>query len=103
MSGAVILNWVLGAIIVVVIIGGGFYAVFRHGQAGPNYREARTHYQAKEDPSVTPLSDYVPTDQAVTHDGLAEPQIPLEDPGESGRDAGQPSGGATAGPARDQD
>ena len=103
MSGAVILNWVLGAIIVLIIIGGGFYAAFRHGKAGPDHSEARRHFQAKEDPSVTPLSDYVPTDRAVTHDGLAEPQVPLADPGQSGRDAGHASGGAAAGPARDQD
>lgn len=33
MSGAVVLNWVLGAIIIVVIVGGGMYAVFFHGKA----------------------------------------------------------------------
>jgi hypothetical protein len=103
MGGAVILNWVLGGIIVLGIIGGGLYAALRHGKAGPNYREARRHYQAKEDSSVTPLSDYVPTDRAAATDGLAEPQIPLEDPGQKGRSAGHPAGGAAAGPARDQD
>ena len=33
MGGAVILNWVLGAIIIVVIIGGGVYAILYHGKA----------------------------------------------------------------------
>ena len=41
MSGAVILNWVLGAIIFVLIVGGGVYAIVRHGKAGPDHREAR--------------------------------------------------------------
>jgi hypothetical protein len=101
MSGAVILNWVLGGIIVLIIIGGGLYAAFRHGKAGPNYREARRHYQAKEDPSVTPLSDYVPTDRVVAADGLAEPQIPLADSGQGDPAGARPSGDATTAPGRD--
>ena len=38
MGGAVILNWVLGAIIFVAIVGGGVYAIFRHGKAGRTTR-----------------------------------------------------------------
>ena len=36
MGGAVILNWVLGAVVFVAVVGGGVYAIFRHGMAGPN-------------------------------------------------------------------
>ena len=60
MSGAVILNWVLGAIIFVLIVGGGVYAIVRHGKAGPDHREARRHYRAKADPNVTPWGSTCP-------------------------------------------
>ena len=50
MSGAVILNWVLGAIIIVLIVGGGVYAIVYHGKAGPNYREARRYYAGQGRP-----------------------------------------------------
>jgi hypothetical protein len=99
MGGAVILNWVLGAIIIVAIIGGGFYAVFRHGKAGPNYRNARRHYQAKDDPSTTPLSDYVPTERVAAAGGLAVTRAPLADPDQE-NPAARPSGGDAA-PDRD--
>jgi hypothetical protein len=106
MSGAVILNWVLGGIIFVLIVGGGVYAIVRHGKAGPNYREARRHYQAKADPHVTPLGEHVPTEPVAAADGLAEPRSPLQDAGQNtGPDGGQasarPSGARTAGPVRD--
>jgi hypothetical protein len=91
MSGAVILSLVLGAIIFVLIVGGGVYAIVRHGKAGPNNREARRHYQAKADPDVTPLGEHVPSEPVAAADGLAEPQSPLQDTG--------PSGGSTGGQA----
>jgi hypothetical protein len=81
MGGTVILNWVLGAIIFLLIVGGGVYAIVRHGKAGPNDREARRHFGAKQDPSVTPLSDYVPTGPVAAVDGLTEPRAPLTDAG----------------------
>jgi hypothetical protein len=99
MSGAVILNWVLGGIIFVLIVGGGVYAIVRHGKAGPNYREARRHYQAKADPSVTPLAEHVPTGPVAVADGLAEPQSALQD---AGQNAGPKGGQASAGPSGDQ-
>ena len=106
MSGAVILNWVLGAIIFVLIVGGGVYAIFRHGKAGPDNLEARQHYRAKADPNVTPLGEHVPTEPVAAAHGLAESQSPLLDAGQSagphsGQDSPRPSGDRTAGPGRD--
>jgi hypothetical protein len=106
MGGAVILNWVLGAIIVVLIVGGGIYAIFWHGKAGPDNREARRYYQAKADPNVTPLGEHVPTESVAAADGLAESRSPLQDAGQSagphGGQAGtRPSGDRTTGPGRD--
>jgi hypothetical protein len=101
MSGAVILNWVLGGIIIVAIIGGGIYAVVWHGKAGPNDREARRYYRAKADPDVTPLGEHVPTGPAAAADGLAEPQSPLRNAGPDGGQASvRASGGQTAEPGR---
>jgi hypothetical protein len=106
MSGAVILNWVLGAIIFVLIVGGGVYAIVRHGKAGPNYREARRHYRAKADPNVTPLGEHVPTGPVAVADGLAETQSALQDAGQNagaqgGQASARPSGHQTAQPGRD--
>lgn len=102
MSGAVILNWVLRAIIVVLIIGGGVYAIVRHGKAGPNDREARRYYQAKDDPKVTPLGEHVPTGPMAVADGLAEPRSALRDAGpDGGQASARPSGDRAAGPGRD--
>ena len=102
MGGAVILNWVLGAIIVVLIVGGGIYAIFWHGKAGPDNREAHQHYRAKADPNVTPLGEHVPTEPVAAADGLAESQSPLQDAGPYGGQAGtRPSGDRTTGPGRD--
>lgn len=106
MSGAVILNWVLGAIIFVLIVGGGVYAIVRHGKAGPNYREARRHYRAKDDPNVTPLGEHVPSGPVAAADGLAEPQTPLQDAGQNRGSNGEqanarPSGDRTSEPRRD--
>jgi hypothetical protein len=106
MGGAVILNWVLGGIIFVLIVGGGVYAIFRHGKAGPDNREAGRHYQAKADPNVTPLGEHVPTEPVAAADGLAESQSPLLDAGQSagphsGQGSTRPSGDRTAGPGRD--
>jgi hypothetical protein len=106
MSGAVILNWVLGAIIFVLIVGGGVYAIVRHGKAGPNYREARRHYRAKADPNVTPLAEHVPSEPVAAADGLTEPRTPLQDAGQNagpngGQAGARPSGDRTAEPSRD--
>ena len=79
MGGAVILNWVLGAIIFVLIVGGGVYAIFRHGKAGPDDQEARQHYAAKADPNVTPLGEHVPAEPVAAAHGLTESQSPRQD------------------------
>ncbi|MGH3069866.1 MAG: hypothetical protein ACRDMI_14940, partial [Streptosporangiaceae bacterium] len=105
MSGAVILNWVLGAIIFVLIVGGGVYAIVRHGKAGPDNREARRHYQAKADRNVTPLGEHVPTERVAAVDGLAESQSPLQDAGQNaslhgGQASTRPSGDLAAEPGR---
>ena len=106
MGGAVILNWVLGAIIFVLIVGGGVYAIFRHGKAGPNDREAREYYGAKADPNVTPLGEHVPTEPVAAAHGLTESQSSRHDatPDASQHD-GQASprlaGDQTAGAGRD--
>ena len=106
MGGAVILNWVLGAIIIVVIIGGGLYAILYHGKAGPDNREARRYQQAKADPNVTPLAEHVPSEPVAAADGLAQAQSPLQDAGQNaGPDGGQasarPPGDRTAEPGRE--
>jgi hypothetical protein len=105
MSGAVILNWVLGAIIFVLIVGGGVYAIVRHGKAGPNYGEARRHYRAKADPNVASLGEHVPTEPAAAVDGLAESQSSWQDAGQNagpngGQAGARPSGDRTAEPGR---
>jgi hypothetical protein len=102
MSGAVILNWVLGGIIFVLIVGGGVYAIVRHGTAGPNYREARRHYQAKADPNVASLGEHVPTEPVAAVDGLAESRSSRQNAGPNGGQASaRPSGDRTAEPGRD--
>ena len=106
MSGAVILNWVLGAIIVVLIVGGGIYAAVRHGKAGPNDQEARRYLRAKDDPQVTLLGEHVPTEAVAAAGGLAEPRSPLQETAQSaGPNGGQASarqaGDRMAGPGRD--
>ena len=98
MGGAVILNWVLGAIIIVLIIGGGLYAVFRHGKAGPNTRDADQYLQAKDDPNVTPVAEHVPTGPVAAAGGLAETRSPLRDAGQNADSSG---GQASAEPGRD--
>jgi FtsZ-interacting cell division protein ZipA len=79
MGGAVILNWVLGAIIIVLIVGGGLYAALRHGKAGPNTRDARRYFRAKDDPQVTPLAEHVPTERVAAAGGLTHPRSPRWD------------------------
>jgi hypothetical protein len=106
MGGAVILNWVLGAIIIVVIIGGGVYAILYHGKAGPDNREAHRYQQAKADPNVTPLAEHVPSQPAAATDGLAEAQSPLQDAGQNagpngGQASARPPGDRTAEPGRE--
>ena len=106
MGGAVVLNWVLGAIIFVLIVGGGVYAIFRHGKAGPNDQEARQHYGAKADPNVTPLGEHVPTGRVAAAHGLTESQSPPQDATQNARQPGgqasrRPSGNQTAGAGRD--
>lgn len=111
MSGAVILNWVLGAIIIVVIVGGGMYAVFFHGKAGPNYQDAQQYQGAKADPDVTPLAEHVPSEPVAAADGLAQTQSPLRDAGQNAGSnggpasaqpsAGRPSGDRMTGPGHD--
>jgi len=102
MGGAVILNWVLGAIIIVLIIGGGIYAIGWHGKAGPDNREARRYFQAKDDPQVTPLGEHVPTERVAAAGGLTELRSP---PRDAGPDGGEPGprrpGEHAAGPGRD--
>jgi cbb3-type cytochrome oxidase subunit 3 len=95
-SGAVVLNWVLGAIIIVLIVGGGIYAAVRHGKAGPDDREARRYLRAKDDPQVTLLGEHVPTEAVAAAGGLAEPRSPLQ---ETGQNAG--SGERAAAPAQE--
>jgi hypothetical protein len=97
MGGAVILNWVLGAIIFVLIVGGGVYAIFRHGKAGPDDQEARQHYAAKADPNVTPLGEHVPAEPVAAAHGLTESQPPRQDATQNVSQHGD----QTAGAARD--
>lgn len=92
----VAINWVIGALIILLIVGVPLWITFRRRHARPDYREARTHFRAKADPGTTPLSDYVPTDPVAATDGLTVAQTPLEDPGpaagEPGPSAGDPAG-----------
>ena len=106
MGGAVILNWVLGAIIIVLIVGGGIYAVVRHGKACPNDQDARRYFRAKDDPQVTPLGEHVPTERVAAAGGLTEPRSPLREARQNaGSNGGSPntrlSGDQTAEPSHD--
>ena len=108
MGGAVILNWVLGAIIFLLIVGGGLYAIFRHGKAGPNDQEARQYYGAKADPNVTPLGEHVPAEPVAAAHGLTESQSPRQDATQNARQHGgqagtRPSGDQTARGGRDSE
>jgi hypothetical protein len=96
MGGAVILNWVLGAIIIVLIVGGGLYAALRHGKAGPNTRDARRYFRAKDDPQVTPLAEHVPTERVAAAGGLTHPRSPRWDASPE-RDASPDAAAAAAG------
>ncbi|MDX6334191.1 MAG: hypothetical protein QOG05_1531 [Streptosporangiaceae bacterium] len=92
MNGTVVVNLVIGALIVLIIVGVPLWLTLRRRHARPDYREARAHYQAKADPSVTPLSDYVPAEPVAATDGLAVPQTPLDEASTSAGDAGTPAG-----------
>jgi hypothetical protein len=100
MGGAVILNWVLGAIIIVLIVGGGIYAIVWHGKAGPDNQEARRYLRAKDDPEVTPLAEHVPTEAVAAAGGLTEPRSPRQDAG-GGQPGARLRSDRTAGPGRD--
>jgi hypothetical protein len=68
-NGVVTAIWPIALLIVVVIVGGPLWLIWRRRSARPDYREARAHYRAKAS-SATVTSDYVPTAAAPAVDGL---------------------------------
>ncbi|HWG63047.1 MAG TPA: hypothetical protein VG253_15210 [Streptosporangiaceae bacterium] len=102
MSGSVILNWVLGAVIILLIIGVPLWLTMRRRHARPDYREARSHYNATaEAPSPEATSDFVPgpNDRTRIRDGLTIHQ----ERGKAFHEAGDALRGDEKIPAADDD
>jgi hypothetical protein len=68
-TGAVIANFPIIALIFLGIVGVPLWMTFKHPQTHPDYSEARAHYRAKAaaEPHV---SDFVPTTRVAAVDGL---------------------------------
>ena len=83
MSSGVLANWPIALVIVLIIVGVPLWLTFRRRHQAPDYREARTHFRAKDNPgTAATTSDYVPTDRVVATDGLTVARSPLADPDE---------------------
>ena len=48
MTGAIIAIWPIALLIVLAIVGVPMWMTLRHRHGRPDYREARTHYRAKQ-------------------------------------------------------
>ena len=69
MTGIVIANFPIIALIVAAMIGIPLWITFRHPQTQPDYSEARAHYRAKA-AAEAHTSDFVPTTKVAAVDGL---------------------------------
>ncbi len=106
MGGAVILNWVLGAIIIVLIVGGGIYAVCPARQGRPEHPGRAPVFPGQGRPQVTPLGEHVPTERVAAAGGLTELRSPLREARQNaGSNGGSPntrlSGDQTSEPSHD--
>ena len=69
MTGAVIANFPIAALIFLGIVGVPLWMTFKHPQRQPDYSEARAYYRAKA--AAEPyVSDFVPTTRVAAVDGL---------------------------------
>lgn len=68
MPGAVIANWPIALLIILVIVGASLWLTLRRKHVTPDYRDAHAHYQATE--SGSPSGEHVPADRVNALDGL---------------------------------
>ncbi|HTT51067.1 MAG TPA: hypothetical protein VMH35_06695 [Streptosporangiaceae bacterium] len=102
MTGAVIANWPLGLLVILVIIGVPLWLTFRRKHTRPGYQDAQNHSRlrkrvAQDGPAAalhTP--DYVPAGRVNPLDGLTVPQHPEHGPAAGGR-SGRPGRKPTPG------
>ena len=69
MTGIVIANFPIIALIVAAMIGIPLWITFKHPHSHPDYSEARAHFRAKA-ASEAHTSDFVPTTKVAAFDGL---------------------------------
>ena len=69
MTGIVIANFPIIALIVAAMIGIPLWITFRHPHTQPDYSEARAHFRAKAAEQAH-TSDFVPTTRVAAFDGL---------------------------------
>jgi hypothetical protein len=68
-TGIVIANFPIIALIVAAMIGIPLWITFRHPQTRPDYSQARAHFRAKA-AAEAHTSDFVPTTRVAAFDGL---------------------------------
>ncbi len=69
MTGIVIANFPIIALIVAAVIGIPLWITIRHPHTQPDYAEARAHFRAKA-AAEAHTSDFVPTTKVAAFDGL---------------------------------
>ena len=69
MTGIVIANFPIIALIVAAVVGIPLWMTLRHPHGRPDYSEARAHYRAKA-AAEAHTSDFVPTTRVAAFDGL---------------------------------
>ena len=69
MTGIVIANFPIIALIVAAMVGIPLWITFRHPHSRPDYSEARAHFRAKS-AAEAHTSDFVPTTKVAAFDGL---------------------------------
>lgn len=98
MPGAVIANWPLSLIIIVVIVGLVLVPTYRFKHTKPSHRDAREHFRVKErvdkegPRAALATPDYVPAERVNPLDGLTVPH----DEG-AGQQSGRPGHTPTPG------
>jgi hypothetical protein len=68
-TGIVIANFPIIALIVAAMVGIPLWITFKHPHSHPDYSEARAHYRAKA-AAEAHTSDFVPTTKVAAVDGL---------------------------------
>ena len=69
MTGIVIANFPIIALIVAAMVGIPLWMTFKHPHTQPDYSEARAHFRAKT-AAEAHTSDFVPTTKVAAFDGL---------------------------------